>query len=183
MSHRRVPPPCSGGMCNRAAKVTVSSTTAGEGRGPMETQGPNSRAVGAQAGRAQGGLRSSGEAPREGGARLDPRRTVEMAKGGGGAVPSSGNSVGKAARGVETRREVKTTARRDRQAETRGRIVYPWGPGGLCSTVLRRQNSKVARLAVYTARLAGVSDRVMSASPQAMLGEFHHPEKETSDPH
>lgn len=129
MSHRRVPPPCSGGMCNRAAKVTVSSTTAGEGRGPMETQEPNSRAVGAQAGRAQGGPRSSGEAPREGGARLDPRRTVEMAKGGGGAVPSSGNSVGKAARGVETRREVKTTARRDHQAETRGRIVYPWGPG------------------------------------------------------
>lgn len=112
-----------------------------------------------------------------------PSEDVEMAKGGGGAVPSSGNSVGKAARGVETRREVKTTARRDRQAETHGRIVYPWGPGGLCSTVLRRQNSEAARLAVYTARLAGVSDRVVSASPQAMLGEFRHPEKETSDPH
>lgn len=57
------------------------------------------------------------------------------------------------------------------------------GAGGLCSTVLRRQNSEAARLAVYTARLAGVSDRIVSASPQAMLGEFHHPEKETSDPH
>lgn len=150
--------------------------THGDARAKLACCGSPSR-------KGSGGPRSSGEAPREGGARLDPRRTVKMAKGRGGAVPSSGNSVGKAAREVERRHEVKTTARRDRQAETRGRIVYPWGPGGLCSTVLRRQNSKVARLAVYTARLAGVSDRIVSASPQAMLGEFRHPEKETSDPH
>lgn len=137
MSHRRVTRPCSGGTCSLVGKVTVSSTAGEEGEGTHGDARAKLVHCGNTEGRAQGRLRSSGEAPREGRAWLDPQRMVKAAKGQEGTVPSSRNSVGKAAREVETGRVVETATRRGGRADIRGGIFHSRVSRGLCLTALR----------------------------------------------
>lgn len=179
VNRRRVPRPCSGGTCDLAGKVTVSRTTGEGGKG---THGGGARAQ----------LVCCGNPSRKGsgGAEVIPRGST---RGQGSARPSEDGRDGEGTRPRrpeqrEQRGRLKRDARSKQQrGEAAGRkpAGRPLAPGcpGVSAGRSRGDRTQRRRGSPFTPPSSLVfPDRVTSASSQAILGEFRHPERETSSP-